>query len=99
MMVFALIHPVWLASSSIEIDYEASWMVTLFSCWLLFIAVRYQENSSIVGAPAFTGAYLLLIGEISRTMTYMGTATGYPWVSTGSRMRPGSTPTHGPSSS
>lgn len=82
MMVFALIHPIWLTYSSVKIDYEDAWMVTLFGCWLLFIGVRYQEKSPIVGALAFTGAYLLLIGQILRTMTYMGTAAGYPLIDT-----------------
>jgi hypothetical protein len=82
MLVFALIHPVWLASSSLQIDYEDTWVVTLFGGWLLFLGVRYQEKFSVVGALAFTGAYLLLIGQILRSMTYLGTAAGYPLIDT-----------------
>jgi len=80
MFVFALIHFLWSASSSIQIDYQDTWMTTLLGGWLLFLGVRYQEKFSIVGAVAFTGAYLLLIGQILRSMTYMGTAAGYPLI-------------------
>ncbi len=80
MFVFALVHPLWLASSSIQIDYQDTWMTTLFGGWLLFLGVRYQDRFSVVGALAFTGAYLLLIGQILRSMTYMGTAAGYPLI-------------------
>lgn len=55
-------------------------MTTLLGGWLLFLGVRYQEKFSVVGALAFTGAYLLLIGQILRSMTYMGTAAGYPLI-------------------
>ena len=80
MFVFALVHPLWLASSSIQIDYQDTWMTTLLGGWLLFLGARYQDKFSVVGALAFTGAYLLLIGQILRSMTYMGTAAGYPLI-------------------
>lgn len=80
MLVLALIHPFWLASSSVHIDYQDTWMTTLFGGWLLFLGVRYQERFSVIGVLAFTGAYLLLIGQILRTMTYLGTAAGYPLI-------------------
>jgi hypothetical protein len=82
MFVFALVHPLWLASSSIQINYQDTWMTTLFGGWLLFLGVRYQEKFSVIGALAFTGAYLLLIGQILRSMTYLGTAAGYPLIDT-----------------
>lgn len=80
MFAFALIHPLWLAFSSIQIDYQNAWMTALFGGWLLFLGVRYQEKFSVIGALAFTGAYLLLIGQILRSMTYLGTAAGYPLI-------------------
>ncbi|MEM7634342.1 MAG: phosphatase PAP2 family protein [Pseudomonadota bacterium] len=80
LFVFAVVHPLWLASSSVQINYQDTWMTTLFGGWLLFLGVRYQEKFSVVGALAFTGAYLLLIGQVLRSMTYLGTAAGYPLI-------------------
>ncbi|MGB7205197.1 MAG: phosphatase PAP2 family protein [Anderseniella sp.] len=78
--LFAVIQLIWQANSGLHFDYGTSWKANLFACWLLFLGVRFQARSPVIGAISFTFAFMLLIGPVLRTLTYLGTAAGFPLI-------------------
>lgn len=70
----------WLAFSSITIDFGSAWQIWLFAGWLIFLALRYGGQRPVIGALCWTGAYVMIMSQILRPMTYLATGAGFPLI-------------------
>ena len=80
MAISAIVMVAWLAFSSISIDFEAAWQLWLMAGWMIFLAMRYGTSNPVIGALCWTGAYVLVMSQILRPMTYLATGAGFPLV-------------------